>query len=548
MRDLLSICLVLLLMSCNRGSLEQHASSLKYITFNSEQSDYYRLIQYAVDNAIDGDTLKFSSGSFYCSGTINIVNKSLTILGDKNTKIFGSGKVFDVRNTRYHNAELNADIQAYKSSNLGGVKGVSGSMVCFESDEIFEEKSVPYKKSHCNEISPDSSNDLVFPIPISLDKRKTQIDYYEQQYINISSLNLTTQDAQYIITISGLNNVNIDKLNFTNPLKLNYGKGAFRNKNSGMSAMGIYNSINIDIDKCSFTDVWYGVLTHKGCNNIVVRNSEARRCRHLNNTALGTDNLKVINCKAFECMGGFDSHETAIGSTFDKCYDYKPVLESKFRGRLDVVNNSYFESGICMRYDKHIGDLLAQQVPLFKKLNNTKVKGGHSKFNGPNVSIVDSEINGSCEFQNNQGIITLDNLTINYNGLTKRIEAITLATEPMRGESYVLTMNQVNIKSENSVDKSIGVYIPVQGAKKATIKDLVVEGFDSGIVLYGGKDKAKNYSKMSLEDVKIVNCKTGIFHQKHMKSLNKIGVVYKNCLVNSNFPEYLKLSKKNVDE
>jgi hypothetical protein len=114
----------------------------------------------------------------------------------------------------------------------------------------------------------------------------------------------------------------------------------------GVSGVAAYGCVDVTVDSCRFEHIWYGVMAHEGCDRVNLRNSTAIASRHINNNGIGTDHFRVENCTAEECEGGFNSHPTALGTTFINCRDLRSNAQSTFDGRRDSIINCVFDHGI----------------------------------------------------------------------------------------------------------------------------------------------------------------------------------------------------------
>lgn len=535
---------LLFVVSCSNKTVSFSQKGDEWIIDDMANGDITTVLIDIINISKNDVNIKLGSGRYTIDETLEIRNRNVSIRGSGvgNTILETHGTFLSSKNDYFHRSTLKNDILPGEQVLYVKSDVPVGCLVCFHSKETYEESLLDYNKTHCNIIQSKSGSSLklLYPIPLSFKRAVTTISYYESRHLSLSDFTLCSSRSLYAIEARRFSDVHVEGIKISNSSNNAY--GAFRNNRSraGHSGLALYESSNIEVENSKFEYLWYGVLTHDGCTNVSITNSDAYFCRHLNNTGLGTDLLYISDCTAKNCQGGFDSHQTAISSKYVRCQDISPIQASKFRGRVDIIDNCLFENEIEMYYDEDIDNLIGSDgVDLSKSLLNSVVGVGLSSFSGPNITIDSTTFNGAVRSKENSGFLSITNTKFN---LGKNNDQLTIGFDSKRPLGYSIRLDNLELNGFNRTN-SIGIYFPNQGAHKVEFSNIKITGYDKGIVLYGGKKHSNSYSKMWIDNLLVEDCNYGIYHQDMQKQINVRKMNMRNVKTDINHKSKLKSRK-----
>lgn len=486
-----------------------------------------------------------------------VINKSLELtgVGIKETKISSNKKVLDI-------SAIPIQINTYRKKLLQGISSID-----LEENKILNVEDLLHIRSEENlpELTDSNSKkyfsakiksikgsriyfDRLLPINFDGEKYPIQITFYKPSTFGLRKLSIISDNTLYINTIRNQAEIYITDVSFsTHNQKL---QGEFlQNPQRGVSALGIYGSTDIEVENCSFDYIWYGVMAHEGCNNIQLLNSKAYQSRHINNSGICTNNFLVQNCIAKFCHGGFDSHPGALTSTFINCKDLEPKIISSFRGRRDIIEGCHFEGGVNIITDPAIF-YIKDGLGKYKTINNTFIKG-LTTISAQDITIKDSKFEGAIVNKNVVGFVDIQDCVITDKGLVNKNDALlTVGVKAPDNLSYTFHFKNIQLvggypsKADEKSWCSIGIYIPMGEGAKGSLEDIEVNGFEKGIVLYGGAVSEIRYKKVQFKNISLTDCYYGIYqHDFFDKPIQLSDMEFKDCIIDDNAPHRLKYPK-----
>ena len=411
------------------------------------------------------------------------------------------------------------------------------SLLILSSTEPFEEKDVEYNKivsfssANSNSLSDGKQaiRELCFRKPLTVER-------YAYRTFDISNLTVSGGESLYLISATAYSDSKIEKIDFVLPTTRPRGK-ATRNSSriAGTSAIALYSCSNVGILGCHFENCWYGVLAHKGCYRVEIRECKAIGCRHINNFALGSYQSLIENSTAVSCYGGFDSHQTALSSAYINCVDSLSDYPSKFRGRYDSITMSKFDGGIEMYYDSHIIDI-SDRVKVGKLLHSSYVVGSGIKLSGPNISVSSCTLEAPVETSRLHGSLNIHNSKFLWSPLTpKKFSAALIigSSYSLEGASSIMVSNCLfDGVTYESTSPTIGIYMQGSFASESLIHNCAISNFTTGLVMYGGVKASEGYDHLVLDSIRFKNCLTGILEDSARKDFRHRSLAFLGCQTN----------------
>lgn len=490
----------------------------------------------AISSLKKGRFLKLDNRSYFINSKLNPFTNSINIIGSKTTTIICPNGFIDFKNEplkfKYYIDKIHERSNKFILENLNP-QIQPGDLVFFYNDELYEEQLVHYTKSHANVVDEIKGKEINLNYRLGFSfKKPVNINFYSKDSITIKNIHFKANSPLNIITATYYTSINLKNLNFSTIDKRLYGIYPAQNL-IGTSGISLFSCTNISVDKCNFDYLWYGLLAHKGCTNINMKDCSAFKAHHLNNSGLGADLFVIIDCIAQECESGFDSHETAINLTLINCKDINGSLPTTLRGRRDIVMDCYFDKGIEMKYDKHSLPLFKDEI-VEKSFINSVSKGPINHFQGSNILLQGSTFSQSVVFSNNYGVQKIIDCQFIEEDIKMpvRSELLTIGDVGWDDQPYKFMIKNCIIKALKSSSYKMGLYLPMTGKVEGTIENLTIDGFEKGLIMYGGAKALPSYENLYMNNITIQNCALGIYQSPLDITVNKAHIKFVNCLEN----------------
>ncbi len=511
--------------------------------------DNSAIFQRALDMGVR--KLILEAGKYYISKPLVINGPDVEIMGQGAdvTTLFGNGNLLvDVRTRAVASWQYDGNIHS-GTHRLAFPKQFDlkkGMLLHVASPQgMPETTSGGYTSHYTGLISEVHGADLVLDHDIEIPfNQDITITAYHPNGFTLSNITLQTDNTPYIVQVRGRGGVRFENVIFKTPGEKYMGEYRASNPELGVTAIAAYGCVDVEADSCKFEHIWYGLMAHEGCYDVRLLNSSALESRHINNNGIGTDHFHVENCLAERCEGGFDSHPTALGSTFVNCRDLQARGMSKFRGRRDSVVNCIFEHGMELSTDDGILDLATDTVAVFKTMTNTQVSGDKLSVRAANVTISGCVINAPVMPTKLSGRFVMDEVTIDVRLDTSECTGLTIGDFPAVQSTYIFSLKNVTLLGPwkpGDALSTIGIYIPMRAGVSGEFENIEISGFEKGLVLYGGEESKERYHGIGMTQVVIHNCDYGIFQQDFFdKTLRVDDIRVSDCRVRDNAPGRIK--------
>ncbi len=512
--------------------------------------DNYLVFQRALD--MGARKLVLNKGEYYISKPLVIYTPDVEIAGQGagETVIFGDGNLlFDINTKPLLSWEYDGKINPRANSISDAHQDVDTKdlLLHISSPHGMPEKtSGGYTSHHTALITNQQAGQLFLDRKIEIPfKHDITVSIYRPSGFVLRDVTLETDNTPYMVQVRNRQHVRFENVVFRTTRHRYMGEYRSADPKLGVSAIAAYGCMDIIVDSCRFEHIWYGLMAHEGCYNVQLRNSTAIESRHINNNGIGTDLFRVENCITERCEGGFDSHPTALGTTFINCRDLESNARSTFRGRRDSIVNCIFDHGIELSTDEGILNLTHDTKQIYKYLTGTQVSGGNVSIFASNVKVV------NCIFASPvlpaliSGSFSMDSVMIDLRNIkTVETSAITIADSPAEGHTYIFSLKNITVLGPSQPLDSplkIGVYIPMRRGVSGDFENIFINGFEKGLVLYGGEESQERYKGIGMKNVQIRNCAYGVFQQDFFdKTLRVADIRVSDCLVNDNAPGRIK--------
>ena len=356
--------------------LDDTTAQLAQIALNTNNFDTY---QDAVNTAQNtSGVLMFPTGEHYLNNILIDPTKPLTVLGSgiENTKIKSEKTAFIIEQDDHaslSNALVISDIpygsKVLNVDNTAGIK--KGQLVFVRSTQDMEETAVSSKKQYTSFVDDVYTNQIVLTdkAPQTFDEGyEIEVLTFDHSPIVFSDLTVeskrnigaTTQtNCFYLKNVAGftLNNVLMkdrDESKERNP--------AFDGSAPLLNGVAALQSKKIRINDVQLFHLVYGLLFYDGTSDVVITNPYTYYCRHTNNFAKGSYDLKIQGGKAYACYAGYDAHDTTIDVELYDCFSTGASIPTKLRARKKVVSNSTFEDGLWATINKSVLDAIPYET------------------------------------------------------------------------------------------------------------------------------------------------------------------------------------------
>lgn len=490
------------------------------------------------------EMIVFGEGVYFIGSPIIVQSENISFVGSgvESTKLLGSNtQLIKVNNVPVLTIDYDRHISASDSLLYFGQASMldTGQVVHVSSTEGMQESaSGGYTKHFCSRIIDVQENTIELEqtseIPFS---QNIKLDVYSAAKFVMSGMTLESSKTMYLVTLSNLLDVDISNVNFVGRDKVFMGE-YLSNPSRGTSAIATYACHNVRVDSCKFFYIWYGLMAHKGCVDVMLTNSEATECRHINNNGVGTRRFVVSHCTAYSCNGGFDSHETALYTAIKNCHDVTPRGISKFRGRRDNIDQSQFDGDLEFRTDPGLYSNASDSLFVNKKMSNCIVRG-NTILSAANVSVQNTMFYGSVHPFKNIGMLRIANSIIDVSDSNDaQTAALTIADGAAPSGEYQFELKDVEIIGPGVESLSAftsGIYLPMKEGASGEIHNLTIRGFEKGMVLYGASIRYVNERGLKASNITLTDCNYAVYRQgdsKHAIELENVTI--QNCNYSQN--------------
>lgn len=535
----------------NYSSIEEYGGVI------NDEFDNSQAFRNAI-NSSDNVYIKLPKGKINVSNLILPADKNITIVGsgENITSVNVTGQFLKTYNNQLFSTEINS-ISPLESGQtefeLKNIDGVEiGQMVTFYSNENMEETSRVSKKTHTGIITNINSNKINIDRGIPTDfKMNAENEYqitvkgYKVGKIKLSDMTVEGEYNGHFIDIYQAANAEIENMTIINKNKGYQGliSGGVLNEDGGeMKGVRVMNSIDTKIKNSKFEYLSYGVMPSSGSVSTTIEGCTALKCRHLSAATGGSQNVLNINCNAYQCYAGFDSHQTAYDTKHLYCNSFNDEISNKFRGRIDLIAGCNFGGGVAFSHDNGLKNHKDIQK-MIKQIDGGSVVNGRLEASGLNVNIRDVFVKGSIATFAITNTLNIDNLTVELDKYTfAGKDALGQPIDYLLWVSFANSTNIQNVrllgefKDKNRINDELKTLkfraIRIDRNDKqgfVNLNNIFINGFEYGIDF----PSALDMKKFTLSDIEIKSCLHGINNAQNYKDNPKINrISFKDNKVN----------------
>lgn len=496
------------------------------------------------------EQIVFGSGDYLIGRTIHITGKDIVLTGQGNdlTSLVADGHpllVVEGKQTRsieFDDVIRKGDIFII----LPEVEGVAEDDLLHVHSPVGmpETSGNGHTTEHSAMVHAISGDTIWFDEDVQLPfTESVTISFYRPQHFVMRDIQIRGVHSLYLLNMHHLTGADIENVLFQGAAEEFQGQFLV-NPERGTSAIGAFGCHNVTVDSSIFRHIWYGLMAHNGCRKVLLTNSYAEFCRHISNCAIGTDGYRVINCTTYQCNGGFDSHETGLGTSFINCTELEPMSVSKFRGRRDTLINCSFDGDIELRIDKGIYHLASDTAEIAKMMDSCIIHG-RTEISGGNARITNSRFEGSVHPHTISGYLAISRCTIDVSvSEDEYFAALTIGDRAAGGFSYTFEVNDIELIGPSDEDSAfmIGLYCPAKRGAAGYINNIRISRFREGMAIHGKSHRYAGQDGIQIDSIKVSNCQLGIKRQGDERVPIQIGpVTFTNNVRNMNNDLILEL-------